>query len=156
MVAMERMVLKLFGAWTELQALMKDYTLFARKGDAAREYAERKTYPDDNILNEYKKVVRRDWGVDFPHRLSEIYREAKSLRDRLAHMVDIGSVEGDEPHRVMTIVFSKGFEKHSDGIWYQARYNEELLEKDLVKVLSNIGEAKRMLREIDRQGQARR
>jgi hypothetical protein len=33
---MERMALRLFGAWTELQSLVKDYTLLALEGEAAR------------------------------------------------------------------------------------------------------------------------
>ncbi|WP_234808592.1 hypothetical protein [Mycolicibacter terrae] len=154
MVAMERMVLKLFGAWTELQALIKDYTLMALEAEDAKAYAERGKYADDYILKEYKKVVRRVWGVAFPHVFSAIYKEAKAMRDKLAHIVDVASVEGDQPHRVMTIVFGKGFEEHTDGIWFQQRYNEEIREEDLVRALRNVGEAKSMLHIIYRLGAA--
>lgn len=62
---MERMALKLFAVWTELQSLMKDYTLMALEGAQAAEYAERERYRDDFILKEYKKVVRDVYGVAF-------------------------------------------------------------------------------------------
>ena len=79
---MERMALRLFGAWTELQSLMKDCTLMALEGEAAQEYADRGKYADDYILKEYKKVVRRVWGVAFPQVFSAIYKEAKAVRDK--------------------------------------------------------------------------
>lgn len=91
---MERMALKLFAVWTELQSLMKDYTLMALEGAQAAEYAERERYRDDFILKEYKKVVRDVYGVAFPHLFSQIYRNAKQVRDKLAHMIDIDSIEG--------------------------------------------------------------
>ena len=47
--SMERMALKLFAVWTELQSLMKDYTLMALEGAQAAEYAERERYRDDFI-----------------------------------------------------------------------------------------------------------
>lgn len=145
MVAMERQALKLFAAWTELQSLMKDYTLMALEGDAAHEYADRGKYADDYILKEYKKVVRRVWGVAFPQVFSVIYKEAKAVRDKLAHMIDVGSIKGNQPHRVMTIIRSKGFEKYEDGVWLQHRYREEIREGDLVRALRDVDEARKML-----------
>ena len=38
MNSMERMALHLFAAWTDLQSLMKDYTLIALEGDEATDY----------------------------------------------------------------------------------------------------------------------
>jgi hypothetical protein len=151
---MERMALKLFGQWTELQSLMKDYTLMALEGEAAQEYAEKGKYADDFILKEYKKVVRRVWGVAFPQVFSVIYKQAKTVRDKLAHMIDVASIEGDQPHRVMTIVRSKGFEKYDDTTWMQQRYNDEIREEDLVSALRNVGEAQSMLHIIYRLGAA--
>jgi len=70
---MERMVLRLFGLWTELQSLMKDYTLMALEGDQATEYADKGRYADDYILKHYKKIVRNVYGVAFPQFFSDMY-----------------------------------------------------------------------------------
>ncbi|WP_421844157.1 hypothetical protein [Mycobacterium sp.] len=142
---MERMALKMFARWTDLQSLMKDYTLLALEGEDAVAYANRGKYADDYILKEYKKIVRRVWGVAFPEVFSEIYKEAKAVRDKLAHMIEVQSIEGEQPHRVMTIVRSKGFEKYEDGKWLQHRYNEQIREEDLVRALRDVDEARKML-----------
>lgn len=94
MVGMERMALKLFARWTELQSLMKDYTLMALEGEDAQVYADKGKYADDYILKEYKKIVRRVWEVAFPQVFSVIYKEAKAVRDKLAHMIDVPSIQG--------------------------------------------------------------
>ena len=154
MVAVERMALKLFGVWTELQSLMKDYTLLALDGEDAEAYADKGKYADDYILKEYKKVVRRVWGVAFPQVFSVIYREAKTVRDKLAHMIAVESIEGDRPHRVMTIIRTKGFEKYENGIWLQHRYREYIKEEDLVRALRDVGKARKMLNIIHQLGAA--
>lgn len=153
---MERMALKLFARWTELQSLMKDYTLIALEGEAAKEYADRGKYPDDFILNEYKKVVRHVWGVAFPQVFSDFYNGAKAIRDKLAHMIDIESITGDQPNRVMTIIRSKGFEKyeHDEGIWFQKRYMEAISEQELAYALDAAKEARKLINVIYRLGAA--
>ncbi|PVA74272.1 hypothetical protein D2E44_25145 [Mycobacteroides abscessus] len=139
--SMERMALKLFAVWTELQSLMKDYTLMALEGDQAIAYAEREKYADDFILDEYKKVVRNVYGVAFPHLFSQIYKRAKQVRDKLAHMIDIDSIEGSQPHRVLKIVRSNGFESYQEGTWIQQRYIEDIREEDLAYAIRATKEA---------------
>jgi hypothetical protein len=114
---MERMALGLFAAWTDLQTLMKDYTLIALDGDEATDYAEKGKYADNFILDEYKRIVRNIHGVAFPQVFSDFYNGAKAVRDKLAHMIDIESITGDQPNRIMTIVRSKGFEKVRASRW---------------------------------------
>ena len=150
MSCMERQVLRMFGLWTELQSLMKDYTLMALEGEVAREYAEKGKYSDSDILDDYKKVVRRVYGLGFPGWFSDNYNGAKKVRDKLAHMINISSITGEQPHRVMTIVRTRGFEKYEpeDGYWLQHRYEEEIREEDLTDGIHSLKLARSMLNEI--------
>jgi hypothetical protein len=152
MSRMERMALRLFGAWTELQSLMKDYTLMALEGDEALEYAERGKYPDEFILDQYKKIVQRVYGVAFPGVFRDIYYGSKRVRDKLAHLIDIVAIDGEQPHRVMTISYGKGFEQQQEGIWLQPRYSEEITEEELSYAISSAREAIKMLHIIYRLG----
>lgn len=152
MNSMERMALHLFAAWTDLQSLMKDYTLIALEGDEATDYAGKGKYADDFILNEYKRIVRNVHGVAFPQVFSDYYKGVKRIRDKLAHMIDIESITGDQPNRIMTIIRSNGFEEyeHQEGIWLQKRYMEEISEQELAYALDTAKHARRPCNVISR------
>ncbi|MBI3217857.1 MAG: hypothetical protein HYZ38_28985 [Mycobacterium sp.] len=147
---MERKVLQLFGFWTELQSLMKDYTLMELEGDAAIEYAEKGKYSDSDILDDYKKVVRNVYRLGFPVWFSDSYKGAKKVRDKLAHMINISSITGERPHRVMTIVRTNGFERYEpeEGIWLQHRYEEQIREEDLTDGIQSLKAARSMLNQL--------
>lgn len=150
MNSMEQMALRLFAAWTDLQSHMKDYTLIALEGDEATDYAEKGKYADDFILDEYKRIVRNVHGVAFPQVFSDLYKGAKAVRDKLAHMIDFESTKGDQPHRVLTIIRSKGFEKYEDGIWLQHRYREDISEEELAYAINAAKEARKLCNVISR------
>jgi hypothetical protein len=60
-------------------------------------------------------------------------------------MIDFESPTGEQPHRVMTIIRSKGFEEYPGGKWLQHRYKEPLTEDELGKAIRNVHSARQML-----------
>jgi hypothetical protein len=139
------MILEVLAEWTALQAKMRDYTLGGLEGDEADEYARRGKYPDDFILDQYKKVVREKWGVAFPQLFADIYNGMKDFRDRFAHMVEVKSVGGDSDPTI-TIARRGGFEPHPQtGEWYQPTYEVVISHRELIDNFYTLREAKSML-----------
>lgn len=139
---MEGLALQLLAGWSALQAKMREHTLGALEGSEAQEYASRTKYPDDFILDQYKKIVREKWGVQFPQVFADIYNYIKDFRDNFAHMVELKINDEDA---TITIVRRGGFEPYIEGEWRQRKYDITIKQRELVDASYTAREAEKML-----------
>lgn len=121
-IPLERMVLQFMGAYTELQDSMQ-FHVYSHLRDEERAAFNKRT-PDNKIFDNFKKLCNRTLNVAVPSLIPDTYKGTARFRNDLAHLLEIESINGEEPNRAMT--FIRYADYTTAGDW--ARQNKRRIE----------------------------